>query len=164
MELYKMIDEYREIQRAIEDGEIPEEAVADVIESVTIPIEEKVDNLATWVKELTGDINTLSSEIQNLQSRKKSKERLIESIKSSIRTAMVNVDRYKFEGHNRVSTRKSCKVVIDDIMSLMAMDDAENYLTYKDPDVNKIAIANALKSGVDVKGCRLEDTLSVQIK
>ena len=164
MHLYEMAQEYRKIQQAIEDGEIPDEAIADTLESVALPIEEKVDNLATWVKELDGDINTLSEEIKRLQARKKAMENLKNRIIESIKFAMVTTNRYMYEGKNRVKARPSKKVVVYDLWALLNSPDADNYLRYKDPEINKVAIGDALKNGIEVKGCALEDNVTVQIK
>ena len=164
MHLYEMANEYRALQSAIEQGLIAEDEIAESLEAVALPIEERVDNLATWVKELEGDINTLATEIKRLQERKKAAEALQERIKDSIMHAMVVTNAYKYEGRNKVTSRKSKKVVVYDMWALINSPDADNYLRYKDPEVNKVAVADALKNGVDVKGCSLEDNLSVIIR
>ena len=59
-----------------------------------------------------------------------------------------------------VSSCPSAKEVqIDDIDEL-----PDEYLRYKEPEPNKTAIKEAIKSGKEVAGAHLEDTLSLQIK
>ena len=59
----------------------------------------------------------------------------------------------------KLSFRKSAEVQIDDIDEL-----PDEYLRYKEPEPNKTAIKEAIKSGKEVAGAHLEDTLSLQIK
>ena len=165
MKLYEIAEEYRKLANAIEEGLIPEEAVDDMLEAVQIPFEEKVDSLASWVKELTADSEGIGAEIKRLQERKKSKDATIERVKSAILKAMETTGVNKVETpRNKVTTRKSSHVEVVDINALMESDYAEEYLRYSEPSVNKNAVSKALKEGKVVAGCVLEETVSVSLK
>ena len=165
MKLYEIVSEYRELQEAIHEGLIPDEAIDDMLEAVQVPFEEKVDSIATWVKELDAESNAIEAEIKNLTERKRAKTNLQNRLKEAILRAMSETGHDKVETpRNRVSTRTSTKVEVLDMDKLLALPNADDYVRYSEPTPNKTAISKALKEGVDVAGCVLTQSVSVQIK
>jgi hypothetical protein len=55
MKLYELANDYLALMQAIDNGEIPEEAIADTLESITAGIEEKADNIACLLKNIEAD-------------------------------------------------------------------------------------------------------------
>ena len=52
MKLYEIANDYLALLQAIDEGEIPEEAIADTLEAIEGEIEFKADNLACVLKTL----------------------------------------------------------------------------------------------------------------
>ena len=108
-------------------------------------------------KNLKADVIALKAEKQAFADRQKAAEKKIDSLRKLISDALggqpLETPRVK------LSFRKSAEVQIDDIDEL-----PDEYLRYKEPEPNKTAIKEAIKSGKEVAGAHLEDTLSLQIK
>ena len=165
MKLYEITEEYRTLQEAIDNGEIPDEAIGDMLEAVSVPFDEKIDSLATWVKEIDAENLAIETEIKRLSDRKRAKSNLKDRIKESMCNAMAEVGRNKVEtARNKVTTRTSSRVNVISLDALLASEDADNYVSYSDPVPNKNAIAKDLKEGKHVSGCELVQTQSVVIK
>ena len=46
MTLYELMNGYKDFLMAVENGDIPEEAIADTLESIEASIDDKIDNTA----------------------------------------------------------------------------------------------------------------------
>ena len=61
-ELYQLTQQYQTLLGMIEDGDIPEEAIADTLESLTGEIEDTVDSVACIVKQLAAEAEGIKGE------------------------------------------------------------------------------------------------------
>ena len=62
MKLYELTNDYLALLDAIDNDEIPEEAIADTLESITACIEDKADSIACLLKNLDADIVAIKAE------------------------------------------------------------------------------------------------------
>lgn len=164
MKLYEITNEITEFQSMVDAGEIPEEAIEDTLAGIELEFDEKADNIASLIKSLNAEAEAIEAEAKALMARAKSKKNNIEHLKSYLSQAFKEIDKSKLETtRNVISFRKSEKVVVE--------DDLEFYQEYPDfckvktevkPD--KTAIKKLLKGGMDIKGCRIEETTNIQIK
>ena len=69
MKLYEIANEYLALVEAIENEEIPEEAVADTLEAMTAEIEDKADNIACLMKALNAEALAIREEEKRLAKR-----------------------------------------------------------------------------------------------
>lgn len=167
MKLYEITADYSALLEAIEAGEIPEEAINDTLESVTAILEDKVDNIACYIKNLTAFVAEIKAEEQALAERRRSKEKQIERMKAYLSEALLRVGRDKVEtARNKVSFRKSQSVFVENETAFIewAKVNAANYLTYKEPTINKTAIKTAIAEGIPVIGASVETKQNIQIK
>ena len=167
MKLYELTDAYREIMDAIESGEIPEEAIADTLESINVMLEDKADNIACMIKNLTAESEAIKAEEARLAERRRSKERQVERLKTYLSDTLLNSGHTKIETpRNKISFRSSESVVVDDDdkFIMWAEEHFDALLTYPMPKIDKTAIKKALKDGEAVVGARIEKKQNIQIK
>lgn len=142
-----------------EDGEVidPEK-----LEELQMERDKKIEGIACWIKELDAEANAIKEEKLKLEARQKVAENKVKSLKSylayalrgaSFRTAKVSVSFKKTE---------AVEVTPDGLKNLEAMRD--DLLKYKEPEPDKTAIKQALKSGLSVRGVQLVQNTSTIIK
>ena len=142
-----------------DDGEVidPEK-----LEELQMERDKKIEGIACWIKELSAEANAIKEEKLKLEARQRVAENKVKSLKSylayalkgaSFRTAKVSVSFRKTE---------TVEVTPDGLENLKAMRD--DLLKYKEPEPDKTAIKQALKSGLSVRGVQLVQNTSTIIK
>ena len=166
MKLYELTNDYIALMNAIENDEIPEEAISDTLEAITAEIEDKADNIACMMKNLDAEIIAIKAEETRLAERRKSKERMIERVKQYLSDALqgANIDKVE-TARNRITFRKSESVELDEgAFVAWAIKNRDDLLTYTAPKANKTEIKKAIKSGADIVGATLISKNNIQIK
>lgn len=159
MTLYEINEQMaRLIDEAVdpETGEINEEAF-DQLENLQMEWGEKVENIACFIKNLKADAEALKVEKNNLAKRQKYAENKAERLTKYL-SDMMNGQTYKSPRAD-VGYRKSVQVRCEDLYKV-----PEEYLRYKEPELDKTAVKDALKKGEEVEGCWLEEINNIQIK
>ena len=155
------------IEDILEDGFSVDEETGEILfdesdlNALNAEISEKIENVACYIKNLTADISALKEEERNLNTRRKQKERKIDSLKGYINYAMELSGRKSLESPRcKVSYRKSSSVEVPDINAL-----DKDYIT-KTIEIkpNKVAIKEALKEGKTVEGAEIVERQNLQIK
>lgn len=132
------------------------------LDSLDLQMQDKIENIGCWVKDLLSDADQLGTEIKSLTERKKSANNKAESLKKYLSSFL---DGSKFESSKvSISYRKSEAVEVADIKQIKLLENCDDYLTYKEPEANKTAIKEAIKHGVIVPGCSLVEKQNIQIK
>ena len=138
----------------ITTGEIFDE---DKFESLVMEREKKVENICLWIKNLKAEIEALKAEKDAFAKRQKSAENKMESLK---RYMTGYLDGTPFESAKvKVSFRKSESIEIEEGTII-----PDEYLRFKEPEVNKTDLKNALKSGIHIQGVQLVENQNIQIK
>ena len=75
MTLYEISREYSDFVIAVENGEIPEEAINDTFEMLTGELDEKIDNTACVIKNLNAEAAAIKGEIDALAARRSTQPR-----------------------------------------------------------------------------------------
>lgn len=161
MNLYEIREEFLALLDAIENGEIPDEAIADTLEGMKGEFDEKIENTACYIKNLKAEADAIRAEENSLKERRQAKEHQIERLKNGMMECMSHLGIKKVEGARArvtISTRAGASVLI----SPDAVIPEEYQRTEVKPD--KVALKEALKAGVDIKGVTLVDSRSVTIK
>ena len=142
-----------------EDGEVID---TDKLEELQMERDKKIECIACWIKDLAAEANAIKEEKLKLEARQKVAENKARNLKkylayalkgTSFRTAKVSVSFRKIE---------SVEVTPDGLENLKAMRD--DLLKYKEPEPDKTAIKQALKSGLSVRGVQLVQNTSTIIK
>ena len=167
MKLYEIANDYLALLNAIDEGEIPEEAIADTLEAITGEIETKADNIACLLKSIDADVVAIKAEEARLAERRKAKEKSAERIKQYLADTLQRTGIDKVEtARNKISFRKSESVEVLDESAFIkwALGIRDDLLTFTDPKVNKTEVKKALKSGDEIIGAQLVSKQNIQIK
>lgn len=166
MKLYELTKDYMALMQAIDNEELPEEAIADTLEAITASIEEKADSIACMLKNLDAECKAIKAEEERLAERRKAKENTAERIKQYLSESLQSAGLDKIEtARNRITFRKSESVEVDEASFITwAQKNRDDLLTYSAPKVNKTEIKKALKSGDEIIGAELRIKNNIQIK
>lgn len=137
-----------------ETGEIFDE---EKFESLAMERDKKLENIALWIKNLTAEAAALKAEKQAFADRQKAAENKIESLKSYMSAYLAGA---KFETSKvKVSFRKSEYLDIAEGAAI-----PEQFLKYKEPDIDKTELKRAIKAGTEIPGVTIEERKNIQIK
>lgn len=138
----------------VETGEIFD---VDKFEELSLTRDAKVENICLWIKNLEAEAKALKEEKDAFAARQKAAENKKESLKRYISGYL---DGATFESAKvKVSFRKSEAVEVVD-MSMIP----DEYLKFKEPEVNKTELKKALKSGLVIEGAYITENQNIQIK
>lgn len=140
------------------DSETGELLDPEKLEQLCMKRDEKIANLAEWVKNLESDAECFAKEKKVFEEREKASLRKAESIKAYLANFL---DGQQFSSETvEISFRKSSRVIIAEGTAL-----PPEYMKRKieiNPDKSKIAAA--LKSGEEIAGCAIEIVHNMTIK
>lgn len=169
MSLYDIGNTYKELLEAIASGEIPEEAIADTLAAVDGEFTEKADNIACFIKSLLAEKQAIKAEIDALAERAEAKQHKADKLTDYLYQMFKLSGKTKIEtARNVMSIRKNPpRVEIDDDAAFIGWAQAENkmnFITIKDPVVNKTAVKEALKAGIEIPHAQLVSSEKLTIK
>lgn len=141
----------------LETGEIIDEKRLDALQMAR---EKKIENILLWIKNLKSEAGAIREEEKKLADRRQSDEKKAESLTQYVQNAL-NGEKFK-TSRVVVSYRKSEAVIVDDLQ--LMQETCDEYLKYKDPEPDKAKIKAALKDGITVPGCHLEERQNITIK
>ena len=140
-----------------ETGEIIDEKRLDALQMTR---EKKIENILLWIKNLKSEAGAIREEEKKLADRRQSDEKKAESLTQYVQNVL-NGEKFK-TSRVVVSYRKSEAVIVDDLQ--LMQETCDEYLKYKDPEPDKAKIKAALKDGITVPGCHLEERQNITIK
>ena len=155
MTLYELTNDYMELLQMAEDPDIDEQAFLDTLEGIEGALEDKADNYAKIMRMLDGDALAIREEERRLEARRKAIENNIKRMKSALQYAM--------EATGKTVQNNPASVVMDE---LDVANIPERFLKYKDPEIDRKAIKDAIKAGdqdaIDI--AHLEQSQSLRIR
>lgn len=148
------LDESRVVDT--ESGEIIDlEAIA----ALEMERDKKIENLGCWYKNLLSDAEALKAQKNAFAEREKAAKAKAESLRGFLGRYL---NGKKFETAKvAMSFRKSEAVEFD---AKCIGDVPEEFLKFKDPELDKVAVKKAIKAGETVPGCELVARQNLQIK
>lgn len=154
------------ILEAIAEGLDPEtgEIVnTEALDALTAARDEKIDNIACYIKNLTADAKAIREEEVKLAERRRAMENKAERLTKYLSESLAGE---KFASPRcQIGWRKGTKVeVTGEFLQWAMMDGHDDLLNYNDPKPSLSAIKDALKSGMEIPGAELVTTNSIQIK
>ena len=161
-----------------EDGDIIEDLEAyrqsyltawfDTLTSIEGEFNEKAENVAVYIKNLTADINEMKAEEKRLKSRRVSAENQVERMKKYLLNSMQAIGVKKISmPRARITLRLNAEsVVVENEKALIdwAMRHDETILKYQEPELKKTDIKELLRMGEKIPFARLERKESVMLK
>jgi hypothetical protein len=155
MRLYE-INEGLEACIDTETGELLDE---EKYRALLLAKDEKLENIACWIKNLRAESEAIRSEEIILAGRRKRNEKLIARLELLLENELQG---QKFStARVAVSFRRS--EVVDIAENAIATLPPE-FLTYAEPKPNKTEIKKHLKGGGEIAGCTLTEHMNIQIK
>ena len=137
----------------LETGEIDLE----LFEKLQLAKDEKIENVALWIKNISSDVEGMENEKKAFEERIKATKNKVIALKTYLEMAL-NGEKFQ-TAKCSITFRKSKSVTVLDVSKL-----DKDYLKYADPTADKTAIKKAIESGVTIAGASLVENLNVQIK
>ena len=138
----------------IETGEIFD---IDKFEELSMARDAKVENICLWIKNLKAEAEALKVEKEVFAQRQKAVENKMESLKRYIGSYLEGAP-FK-TAKVQVSFRKSEALEISEGAQI-----PEEFLKYKEPDVNKVELKKAIKAGQSFAGVQIVENKNISIK
>lgn len=127
--------------------------------------EQKIENVALYIKTLTAQADAIKAEENALAERRKAKENRVKGLKNWLAEAL---DGQAFETAKvRLGFRKSEGVEVKDLMECCIWLEKNGHfdcVKYSTPDVNKTELKKLLKAGAEIPGAVLEERVNLQMK
>lgn len=150
--LYQLQNEILEC--VSEDGELLD---VERFEQINMAIEDKIEGLCLWVKNLEADAAAIKNEEAALKDRRQWKEKRAESIRNYVQEFLSGK---KFETSKvSISYRKSAKLEIAEGAVI-----PEVFLKPQEPKVNVDLLKRAVKAGEVFEGVQLVERQNMSIK
>lgn len=162
--LYELTGNYLILAEMLDDPDADPITVMDTMDAIEGELDEKAENYGRIIRNLEAEAEAIRTEVDRLSRRRKTIDNNIDSLKKRLQMAMELTNRPKIDTplFKFYIQKNAPSVVVD-------MDDLENFppefLTYQEPKVNKAAIKDALKAGLDLEGiAHLEQSQSLRIR
>ena len=154
--LYDLVREIEDFEFEV-DEETGEILNAEDLDNLELEKNEKIEQLCLWIKNLKSDAAAYKAEKDSFAKKQKAAENEAESIKNYIAYILAG-EKFKTD-RVTVSYRKSEQV---ECLDMSLVDD--DYLRFKEPELDKTKIKKALKEGIKVGGCMLVERQNMNIK
>lgn len=157
--LYELTDNYQHVLEIAE--QLDEETLKDTLDSLDDAIDSKAENSAKVIRELEGNINTLTSEIQRLNERKTALNNNVKRIKEYLQNEMESV------GKTKVKSERFTIGIQNNPPSVRVEDERKiprDYFTPQDPKLDKTKLKDELKRGKEIEGAELRQTRGLRIR
>ena len=163
-EAFELAAQYRQLAELLAERHDDERVIADTLESISEPLDARLENLAKMVRNVESAAHGVEETIAHLEARRAALQRAAE------RGRQLILDLMRASGRDRATTamfsiavkKNPLTVVVDDAASVPPA-----YLTCHDPPPptpDKRAIANALKAGIAVAGVHGEQDVRLEIR
>lgn len=164
MTLYQIADEYRAVAERLADLEMDEQTIADTLEGISGPLEEKATAVAAFARNLESSAEAIKSAETEMAKRRKAIEARASRIRFYLQTQMQRT------GISRIES-PWFKLALRDNPPFVAIDNEdlipEQFMRSAPPPPaapDKATIAAVLKAGGEVPGAHLERTQRLEIR
>lgn len=162
MRLYEIVEELESLLM-LESGNFVNEATGEIltkeaVDELEMAKEEKIENCLLFAKNMNAEAEMIDAEIKKLEARKKTCKNKADWCKAYVQNVL-NGEKFKTA---RVAVSYSKRTKLEFTGDIYKVP--ENFLRYKEPELNKTAITEALKAGQEVYGCQLVPSVSMTIK
>ena len=157
MNLYELSVAFQEVQNM----ELDPEVMKDTLDSIEDAIENKAENIAKLVRNLESDVSAYKEEEERLKTKRQATENKVKWLKTYLEDNMKLTGKTKFKsGMFNFSIQKNpASVNITDERII-----PEEFLIPQLPKIDKTALKDVLKNGVEVPGAELKQTEGLRIR
>lgn len=157
MNLYELSVAFQEVQNM----ELDPEVMKDTLDSIEDAIENKAENIAKLVRNLESDVKAYKEEEERLKTKRQATENKVKWLKTYLEDNMKLTGKTKFKsGMFNFSIQKNP-------VSVNILDERiipEEFLIPQLPKIDKTALKDVLKNGVEVPGAELKQTEGLRIR
>lgn len=186
MKLYELSNQFSELFDSFEDidnytpddgEEIPDldafkesmrEAWFDTFTAIEAEFDEKAENIACYIKNMSAEVKAMKEEEAALRRRRQAFEKSVERLKGYLLGSMNAIGRSKIDTPRaRLSVRNNAEsIVIDDAAGFIgwAEENAVELLKYAAPEIRKADAKKLLQAGEELPFAHLMRTQSLMIK
>ena len=157
MNLYELSSNYR----AIQEMDLDEETLRDTLDSIIGEVEPKAENIVKWIRNLKGENTAIKEEETRLKNKRITNENKIKAL------SLYLEDFLKNSGLTRLKTGLFTLSIQNNPPSLEIYDATlipDKYLIEQLPVVDKTALKEVLKNGIEVPGAELKQTEGLRIR
>lgn len=151
--------------KALVDPETGELMDYEAFSELQMDRDSKIENMALWIKNLTAEAKAIKEEEVVLKERRQRTEAKAARLKDYLREALCGE---KFQtARCSISYRKSTALEVEDTTSLAEWLDSNGHpdmVVYAAPLVDKRAVTDLLKGGVDIPGAVLVERTNMQVR
>jgi Mg2+ and Co2+ transporter CorA len=152
--LYEIASRYLDILESMEED-------ASVLDEIKDTLENKIENIGCYIKDITAMAEAIKTEEENLCARRKTLEKKADRLKEYLASCMQMTGVKKYASQRlAVGFRSSKSVTI--LNEAMIPEDFMVIKTTKAPD--KVAIKTAMENGIYIPGAEITKKENIQIK
>ena len=156
--LFEMTQQAARLYEMLQEEQIDEQTFADTLEAMGT--EEKVEGYCQVIKQLQADVDMFKAEADRLAARKKTIENSIQRMKNTLINYLITTGQKKVEaGTFTASLSSSSSVNVIDFDKIPS-----EYLKPQPAEVDKKAIADAIKGGAVVPGAEIVSKDGIRIR
>ena len=161
--LYELATEIREVADKLADMDIDPQTVADTLESIALPFEQKAASVSAFVRNLEATAEQIKAAETEMAKRRKAMENRASHIREYLLAQMQRTGISKIESPMfRISIRTNPESVAIDSEAQIPADYLREVPATYSPD--KALIKQALQDGYDVPGAHLARSQRVEIR
>lgn len=164
--MYEITADMAFLYELMEQGELDPIALRDALTVSKEELAIKLDSYTKVIKEIEAENDAIDKEIARLQAKKKTNVNHISNMKDAMKYAVLTAEPEK----KKIKTELFSYGVQNNVPSVVLDEQyieniPEEYLKFKEPEVDKKKIAEHIKAGVDLTGiAHLEQTSSLRIR
>lgn len=162
--LYQLADLYLQDLQKLADLDLDEQTVADTLEGLSGALEVKATNVAAFTRNLEASAEAIKNAEEQMAKRRKAIERRAESLRAYLKANMERTGILKIESPQLLLTIKKNPPAVHVEAPELVPEKFKKVPQPPPPMIDKKAVADALKAGEDVPGCRLEQGTRLEIK
>lgn len=157
MNLYELSTAFQQVQNMDLDPEV----MQDTLDSIEDAIENKAENIAKLIRNLESDVSAYKEEEDRLKTKRQATENKVKWLKTYLEDNMKMTGKTKFKsGMFNFSIQKNpASVNITDERII-----PEEFLIPQLPKIDKTALKDVLKNGIEVPGAELKQTEGLRIR
>lgn len=163
--LYSLTAQYRELQMlADSESDIPEEVIRDTLEALGGEIEVKAQNVAAFIASQESFADAIDAAAAKMTDRAKRLRNRNTYLKQYLMTHMLAANKLRIESPELAIAVKKCPAAVV-VFDEAAVPDAYRVQPPPPPPrLDKRAMADAMKSGIEIPGAKLEQGYRLEIK
>lgn len=161
--LFELATEIREVADKLADMDIDPQTVADTLESITLPFEQKAASVSAFIRNMEATAEQIKQAEAEMAKRRRAMENRASHIREYLLAQMQRTGITKIESPLfRISIRNNPESVVIDSEAQIPADYMREIPATYSPD--KTLIRAALQDGYDVPGAHLARSQRVEIR